>query len=263
MKCFFAKGRVNSDGESPRELFVNNCGYYKGLDEPLEIARPKGRQDYHLLFCVRGAITVGDERLETGDAYLFFPHREQRYVYLSASDALYFWVHFTGTRASDMLKHMSLLHGKYGCAAHLSELETLLQLLSNHLGAPFSTSDDLAAGLLSAILALLPCSASPQSPFASAIRALDDLSAEVSVSGLADMYKMSKGHFIRSFRSYFGITPYQYRRKKQLDLAKMLLSETNLPIAQIALRVGLDDSLYFSRVFKKYVGRSPSVYRRS
>ena len=76
------------------------------------------------------------------------------------------------------------------------------------------------------------------------------------------MYKMSTAHFIRAFRSYLGISPYQYRRRHQLDLAKMLLTDSRLSVSKIAARIGIDDPLYFSRIFKKYVGVSPSDYRK-
>ena len=45
--------------------------------------------------------------------------------------------------------------------------------------------------------------------------------------------------------------------------AKQLLQTTLLPIAVIAQQTGYDDQLYFSRVFRKRVGASPSEYRKS
>ena len=46
-------------------------------------------------------------------------------------------------------------------------------------------------------------------------------------------------------------------------LAKLLLQSTRTPIAKIASHVGYDDQMYFSRVFRKRVGTSPSEFRRS
>ena len=45
--------------------------------------------------------------------------------------------------------------------------------------------------------------------------------------------------------------------------AKLLLQTTPMPVAVIGQQVGYDDQLYFSRVFKKRVGMSPSDYRKS
>ncbi|MNE83741.1 Arabinose operon regulatory protein [compost metagenome] len=44
--------------------------------------------------------------------------------------------------------------------------------------------------------------------------------------------------------------------------AKLLLQTTPLAVAVIGQQVGYDDQLYFSRVFKKRVGVSPTEYRK-
>lgn len=261
MKDYYSLGRQDTNRTSTLPLCVNNCGYYKELDEPLEIVRPQGRQDYQLIFCVRGEILVDGLHLEDGDVYLFFPKQKQSYVYLSAPDSYYCWVHFTGTDVQSVLDRAELSQGRYHCRARNSDLELLFRLLIAEKGKPYSTSDDLAASLCTSLLMLLPAAKLPVSPFSNAVKRLEDFSVEVQIKDLADMYKMSIGHFIRAFHSYFGISPYQYRRQRQIDLAKMLLSESSLPISRIAARIGLDDPLYFSRIFKKYVGVSPSQYR--
>ena len=263
MDYYFARGRVNSDTERESVLFVNNCGYYKGLDERLEIRRPMGRQDFHLLFCVNGAIEVEEERLTGGDLFLFYPRERQNYTYLPTADSVYYWVHFTGTEVFSLLERAGIRSGKHVCQSRLSDLESLFSMLAAGLGEKNPATEPLAAGLMCAILMLLPNAKMPTSPFAGAVRRLEDFSAEVSIGELADMYKMSNGHFIRSFRSYFGVSPYQYRRKKQIQFAKMLLANSSLSVARVAARAGFEDPLYFSRLFRKYVGKSPLQYRRS
>jgi len=52
-----------------------------------------------------------------------------------------------------------------------------------------------------------------------------------------------------------------YLRKLRLDQASALLNASNLPIKMIAEKVGYDDQYYFSRVFRKYIGITPSRYR--
>lgn len=263
MDYYFARGRINSDGERESDLFVNNCGYYKGLDERLEIRRPMGRQDFQLLFCVNGTIEVEGDRLTGGDLFLFCPREKQNYTYLPTTDSVYYWVHFTGTQVFSLLERAGIRSGKHSCRSRVSDLESLFSLLATGLGEKTPVAEPLAAGLMCAILMLLPNAKMPTSPFSGAVRKLEDFSIDVSVSELADMYKMSKGHFIRTFRNYFGVSPYQYRRKKQIQFAKMLLANSSLSVARVAARAGFDDPLYFSRLFKKYAGKSPLQYRRN
>ena len=262
MNYYFSKGMQNSDRSTTRDLCVNNSGYYKSMDEPLEIVRPNGRGDYQLLFCARGSILVGEEILERGDAFLYFPHQKQVYTYLPAPDSLYYWVHFTGTQLPSLLQKAELSCGKHACASKCTDLEQLLRMLVASFGKNSPTDAPLAASLLCAILMILPSAKSPVSPFAAAVKQLEDLSRDVEIKDLANMYKMSTAHFIRAFRSYLGLSPYQYRRRHQLDLAKMLLIDSRLSVSKIAARIGIDDPLYFSRIFKKYVGVSPSDYRK-
>lgn len=56
-------------------------------------------------------------------------------------------------------------------------------------------------------------------------------------------------------------SPSAYIRDMRISKAKHLLRSTELPIGQVAFAVGLEDPLYFSRVFRSLVGNSPSGYR--
>jgi len=63
------------------------------------------------------------------------------------------------------------------------------------------------------------------------------------------------------FVKKYGISTMDYIMRKRLDRAKELLSQTSVPVSAVALSVGYDDALGFSRIFKKHVGLSPKDYR--
>ena len=68
----------------------------------------------------------------------------------------------------------------------------------------------------------------------------------------------------RVFKKVTGLSFKQYQVKYRMERAASLLeSKPNAPVAEIALAVGYDDALYFSRVFRKHFGRSPSEYRQN
>ena len=72
---------------------------------------------------------------------------------------------------------------------------------------------------------------------------------------------VSKSHLFRLFRLVYGQTPHNWLRGYRLSQAKRLLVETNKSIGGIALAVGYEDPLHFSRDFKRNVGVPPRRFR--
>jgi len=85
-----------------------------------------------------------------------------------------------------------------------------------------------------------------------------DVTAEIEKSGY------SKDHFRRCFKEETGATPSEYLTALRINRAKKLLSSTpRQSVELIAEGCGYSDSFYFSRVFKKSAGLSPTEYRKS
>lgn len=87
------------------------------------------------------------------------------------------------------------------------------------------------------------------------------LSEPVTVNLLAARAHMSRSTLGRCFRESFGLSPMGYVIEMRLSKAATLLRETELHIRDVALRVGIEDANYFSRVFRKQLGVEPTAYR--
>ena len=74
--------------------------------------------------------------------------------------------------------------------------------------------------------------------------------------------QLSLGHFFRSFRVSFGQPPLAYIKVRRIHHAQVLMLNTQEPLSQVALHCGMYDQAHFTRVFRKVVGISPSVWRR-
>ena len=74
---------------------------------------------------------------------------------------------------------------------------------------------------------------------------------------------MSVGSFHYYFKKHTGKTYLDYVNMLRIDLAKILLVESDLSISAIGYQVGFSDAAYFNRQFKKYVGCTPGKYRSS
>lgn len=91
----------------------------------------------------------------------------------------------------------------------------------------------------------------------------ENLSTNITLNDMAKAVGLSKYHFAKKFQRHTGTSPMQYFLQKKVQYACHLLDSSQYTIKQIAKRLGYEDPYYFSRLFKKTMGLSPSQYRRS
>lgn len=78
----------------------------------------------------------------------------------------------------------------------------------------------------------------------------------------ASVYR-SNDYVKKCFKQYYGLTPYAYYLDVKMTHAKYLLQRTNLPIKQIADRLGFKSDRYFSKRFRELVGVTATQYRKN
>jgi AraC-like DNA-binding protein len=89
----------------------------------------------------------------------------------------------------------------------------------------------------------------------------ENLEHRLNLEQLAAYAGYSPSHFSLLFRQQTGQSPLAYLNSMKIERACQLLTTTNMRINQICHKVGIDDSYYFSRLFKKETGLSPKQYR--
>lgn len=88
---------------------------------------------------------------------------------------------------------------------------------------------------------------------------LSHTSEVIELEYLAALCHLSLSRFKQKFTTEMGISPREFINQQKIELAKTLLTE-NPNITDIALEIGFSSSSYFSVVFKRYTGMSPSEY---
>ena len=86
---------------------------------------------------------------------------------------------------------------------------------------------------------------------------------KISLGDLADDCGLSIGHLSTLIKKETGQSFSEYITAKRMEDAKKLLCKEELSIDDVADMVGYHDYFYFTKAFKKYVGMSPSMYRKS
>lgn len=84
---------------------------------------------------------------------------------------------------------------------------------------------------------------------------------EISLNDIAASVNISKNTAMRYFAANIGVSPVDYLIKYRIGISCKMLRETSDKISHIAGCVGYENTSYFCRLFRKYVGVSPKKYR--
>ncbi|WP_168121289.1 bifunctional transcriptional activator/DNA repair enzyme AdaA [Paenibacillus sp. HB172176] len=86
--------------------------------------------------------------------------------------------------------------------------------------------------------------------------------SNLNLSLLAEETHGTPFHLHRIFKRVTGLTPMAYAQQVRVAEAKTLLTDSQLPIAEVGGRVGISNAPYFITLFKKLTGLTPEAYRR-
>ena len=84
----------------------------------------------------------------------------------------------------------------------------------------------------------------------------------ISNDDLAESLGITAKHFISIFKNHIGVPPQKYRQQQLVKKACVLLLDTSMTVQEISYALGVDDPLYFSRLFRSVQGVSPRDYRK-
>lgn len=247
-----------------------------GLD--FFIDRPQGMKGYIINLTTKGRGQVfNDEHAfdcEPGDLLLFQPQKPHYYGRSPESDCWHHrWVYFR-PRAywSDWLVWQDEKQGvgRLRLPERLrEEFERLFANIEQTHTSGRRFAEELAMNLLERLL-LRAVEEDPRSH--QQIRdprvieacqfVTSNLAGELKIDEVANHVCLSPSRLAHLFREQMGVNLLRWREDQRIIRARLLLQTTQEPIATIGRIVGYDDQLYFSRVFRKRVGVSPSDFRR-
>lgn len=86
---------------------------------------------------------------------------------------------------------------------------------------------------------------------------------ELTVSGISDHFGITSNYLYCLFKKEMGVSAIEFINKTRINEASKLMRETDMQIQSIAENVGLNDTSYFARLFKRYMGITPSRYKKN
>ena len=265
--------------DKSKPLIVGSCGTYRLVKHPkLPTWRPRGRIDYQLLYIAAGMAHFyfkenEDTIVKAGNMVLYRPKEMQRYIYYVEDQTEVYWVHFTGGNVTNILRFYGItddmrvistgasfeytrifkqmIQELQRCQTHYPDLLTLLLLqlliqIHRQIGRDHHKKDAYLKTEMELAIQFFN----------------DNYNTDISIEEYAASRGMSVSWFIRNFKQYAHTTPMQYLVERRMTNAQMLLETTNYNVSEIGNLVGYDNPLYFSRIFRRQKGMSPTEYRK-
>ncbi|WOO40609.1 AraC family transcriptional regulator [Rubellicoccus peritrichatus] len=254
------------------QLYITHIGSYPSA--PGHYVKRDGSKEVIMIYCINGSGSIEidnfQHKMRKGHAALI-PHNTPHIYRSSRKDPWsIFWIHFAGSQKALAIESLGLSRAKpllfvpdsakvrnafediYACLkyqysdagllATTSELMRLLSILKLHYGAPQKQENE--DRILSTIGFMQ-----------------QHVHLQLTLEELATQAALSIPHYSKLFRRCTSKSPMAYFSQLKIRKACELLQQTEEPVQHIALQLGYDDPFYFSRLFKKLQGVSPSEYR--
>ncbi|MDO4619070.1 MAG: AraC family transcriptional regulator [Lachnospiraceae bacterium] len=255
-------------------LTVVNVGHQKCT--PLYSWGP-GIRDHFLIHYIssgKGCYRVGGTvyELTAGDVFLAYPKTEISYQADPKDPWIYEWVGFSGSdargliRETDFRKETPVLRQiTFG-----KELEKRLERINAAFGHRVENAARMTGELYLLLALLIKEADEPESARSSAAETVQRAAAyidqnysyPISVEEIASYAGVSRSTLFRAFSAETGASPKEYLDNYRIRRAAELLRRSQLTVSAIGMSVGYDNGLYFSKVFHKLMGETPSDYRR-
>ncbi|MBR5191377.1 MAG: helix-turn-helix domain-containing protein [Clostridia bacterium] len=260
-------------------LKINNCGYYRVHTTPvIETPHPEGRNDYQLLYIASGKgyfYFKGSKEptvVTKGNMVLFRPKEPQVYYYYAEDKTEVYWVHFTGWKVEEYLERYELPKEENVFFTGVSpDYPWIYNQIIRELQLQRENYEDMIRLFLRHIFLTInryikEGKQTKNDTINDIERAVhyfnENYSKPISIEQYASEHLMSVNWFIHSFKNVMKVPPMQYIVSLRIAAAKGYLENSNKNISEIAATVGYDNALYFSRLFRKNTGVTPTEYRQ-
>ena len=256
-------------------LFITDIGYYPKAEHHHRI-REKGIGQYLLIYCVDGSgfyVVDGKRHEVKKNQYFILPiGKPHEYGATEGHFWTVYWLHFCGKAAHVFAEGAATPQTiNVTMQSRISERINIFDeiLTTLHFG---DSIEDLryASSLLSHFLASMRYLGQFRRAKAGAEKDIveqaihymrENIENRITLAEVLRYVGYSQSHFSTVFKKKTGMSPLSYFNRLKVEHACKLLKTTDLKVNMICYKVGIEDPLYFSRLFSKVMGMSPTDYR--
>ena len=258
-------------------LYIRKMGYFPKVKYHY-VQKDNGTDYCMLIYCVAGrghyCINGGEEHSLEADQYIILPDNMPYRFWADEKDPwTIYWLHFEGSLSRQFVQYpitaRNIIPGK------TSRLQDRIDVF-NEIYSSFSmayTQEYMVHAsltlyhLLSSFVHLeafrhYKSGQTDQSFAAQVIHYMDEnVSRNLTLQDLAKHFKYSPSHFSALFQKETGYSPINYYIQLKVRRACQYVELSQLRFFEIAEMVGFNEPAYFTRIFTKVMGMSPSEYR--
>ena len=217
--------------------------------------------DWQIIYIAAGEghfILNGQEVIvPAGNMVLYQPKQQQKYFYYGKDRTQVWFVHFTGRQVKSILKHYEIPLDGYILHTGISrEYEECFRKMRDELIKCSWGYEEMLTYLFRELMLLVHRRMTEAMPQVSGF-------IQEEIDRAKSYFEEHYNEEIRSFRGTVGTSPMKYILEIRIRNAQTLLETTDYSVANIASKIGYDNPMYFSRMFRKAKGMSPAKYRKT
>lgn len=256
-------------------LYVTDLGFFPNAQDHY-VSRKNGAAGWIIIFCTNGSgtVEVNDKKypLHQHSLIILPPKIKHRYYAADNDPWDIYWAHFQGELASDYLNvypNTAFFVDELGTAQAKSIMAMFWMMIKAFIPGMSYNSGMYVSQLLGAVLSSLSVNSIDNHHLITGSNYADlaiqyiykHIKEPIKIGEIANSLDISTSYLSRIFREVVSVSVNQFITTTKMERASHYLQYTNVPIQQIATRLGYSDSYYFSRVFKKEYHVSPKTFR--
>ena len=259
-------------------LHITDIGYYPRAKYHYR-ERKEPISQYVLIYCIEGEgwFSINGERHSvSANQYFILPaYTPHAYGSLPERPWTIYWIHFKGNQAHAYAEGARTPQTiQPGLRSRINNRMDLFEEIYHTLEMGYSRENlrymcacftHYLASLrhLHAYRNAVPSDIQAYDPVTASIHYMkESIEKKITLDDLARQSGYSVSHFSAIFTEQTGLPPIKYLNQLKIQEACRLLDCTNMKINQICFKVGIEDNLYFSRLFHKIMGVTPSEYKQ-
>lgn len=255
-----------------KRMYLTDIGYFPKAEHHYR-ERKEGVDQYIFFYCTegKGVISVDNKEyiLQKNEAFCIPRNKGHFYYACDENPWSILWVHIKGEDTKYFpLDECRIIH--FSTEASINRMFFLFDLLFRVLDVSYYSLGNFIyiSQVLNLIMGETYCREKPKSVSSEnrqvtyIVRFMyKNLDKNLTLKQILDEFKCSKSHLNDIFQKATQHSPMDFYINLKVQEACKLLRSTDLLIYEVAERLGYKDQYYFSRIFKKITGMSPSDYR--